>query len=80
MDYQYVDKEMRAVEYILGGENKFNINAMRKSLGEVLFKEAGILRDEPSLMKALDYVHYLYDQSVGLHCGTKGKPRGALPL
>lgn len=71
VDYQYVDKEMRAVEYILEGENKFNINAMRKSLGEVLFKEAGILRDEPSLMKALDYAHYLYDKSVGLHCVNK---------
>ncbi len=71
VDYQYVDKEMRAVEYILDGENKFNINAMRKSLGEVLFKEAGILRDEPSLMKALDYAHYLYDMSVGLHCVNK---------
>lgn len=71
VDYQYVDKEMRAVEYILQGENKYNINAMRKSLGEVLFKEAGILRDNPSLMKALDYAHYLYDKSVGLHCVNK---------
>jgi succinate dehydrogenase / fumarate reductase flavoprotein subunit len=44
---------------------------MRKSLGEVLFKEAGILRTEDSLLKALDYVHYLYNQSVGLHCITK---------
>lgn len=71
VDYRYVDKEMRAVRYILEGENRFNVNAMRKSLGEVLFKEAGIFKSSASLMKALDYVHYLYNQSVGLHCINK---------
>ncbi len=71
LDYQYVDREMRAIRFILDGENLFNINAMRKSLGDTLFLNVGIVRDKEGLIKALDYVHYLYNKSIGLHCVNK---------
>lgn len=71
IDYAYVEKEMRRVELIIEGESLFNINAMRKNLGESLFKNAGVLRTGESLLSALDYVHYLMKRNYGLHCVNK---------
>jgi succinate dehydrogenase / fumarate reductase flavoprotein subunit len=71
IDYAYVEKEMRKVELIIEGESLFNINAMRKNLGASLFKNAGVLRTEVSLVAALDYVHYLMKRNHGLHCVNK---------
>ncbi len=71
IDYAYVEKEMRKVELIIGGESLFNINAMRKNLGEELFRDAGVFRTEESLSNALEYIHYLMQKQYGLHCVSK---------
>lgn len=71
IDYADVNKEMRRVELIMEGESHFNINAMRKNLGESLFRNAGVYRSEESLANALEYVHYLMKRSYGLHCVNK---------
>ena len=71
IDYAYVEKEMRKVELIIEGESLFNINAMRKNLGEGLFRNAGVFRTEESLASALEYVHYLMKRNYGLHCVNK---------
>lgn len=71
IDYALVAKQSRYVEHILEGENRFNINTMRRNLGNNLYKNAGIFRDHDSLMNALDYVHYLMKISSGLCCVNK---------
>ena len=71
IDYAYVEKEMRKVELIIGGESLFNINSMRKNLGEELFRDAGVFRSEESLSNALEYIHYLMQKQYGLHCVSK---------
>jgi succinate dehydrogenase/fumarate reductase flavoprotein subunit len=71
IDYADVDKEMRRVEVIMEGESLFNINAMRKNLGESLFRNAGVYRSEESLSSALEYIHYLMKRNYGLHCVNK---------
>ena len=71
IDYMYVEKEMRRIEHIIDGESRFNINAMRKNLGESLFRHAGVFRSEESLSDALEYVHYLMKRNYGLHCVNK---------
>ena len=71
IDYADVDKEMRKIELIFEGESLFNINSMRKNLGESLFKNVGVYRDENSLSDALEYVHYLFNHIYGLHCVNK---------
>ncbi|MEA1918620.1 MAG: FAD-dependent oxidoreductase [Campylobacterota bacterium] len=71
IDYAYVEKELRRIESIVGGESRFNINAMRKNLGESLFKNAGVFRSEASLNDALEYVHYFMKRNYGLHCVNK---------
>ncbi|MBU1642610.1 FAD-dependent oxidoreductase [bacterium] len=71
IDYADVDKEMRRVEVIMEGESRFNINSMRKNLGESLFRHAGVYRTEESLSTALEYIHYLMKRNYGLHCVNK---------
>lgn len=71
IDYSYVEREMRQVELIMEGEGIFNINSMRKNLGEELFKNAGVFRSENSLSSALEYTHYLMTKQYGLHCVNK---------
>jgi succinate dehydrogenase / fumarate reductase flavoprotein subunit len=71
VDYAYVEKEVRRVEEIIEGESLYNINAMRKNLGDSLFRNAGVFRSETTLLAALDYVHYLMKRNHGLHCVNK---------
>jgi len=71
IDYADVDREMRRIEVIMEGESLFNINAMRKNLGESLFRNAGVYRSEASLSDALEYIHYLMKRNYGLHCVNK---------
>ena len=71
IDYAYVEKEWRRIEVILEGESRFNINALRKNLGESLFKNAGVFRKRASLSSALEYIHYLMGLQYGLHCVNK---------
>lgn len=71
IDYADIDKELRRVNLILDGESHFNINSMRKNLGESLFKNVGVFRDENSLSSAFEYVGYLFKKQYGLHCVNK---------
>ncbi len=71
IDYALVDREARYVETILEGENRFNINTMRRNLGNNLYMNAGVFRTHDSLASALEYVHYLMKMSSGLCCINK---------
>jgi succinate dehydrogenase/fumarate reductase flavoprotein subunit len=71
IDYASVDKEARYVETILEGENRFNINTMRRNLGNNLYKNAGVFRTHDSLASSLEYIHYLMKMSSGLCCINK---------
>lgn len=73
IDYSEVEKDMNRVELIMNGENRFNINAMRVSLGEMLFKNAGPFRSEETLADAISYVTYLRGKRYGLNCINKEK-------
>lgn len=73
IDYALVDKESRYVEMILNGENRFNINTMRRNLGNNLYRNAGVFRNHDSLANALEYVHYLMKMSSGLCCISKDR-------
>lgn len=71
IDYSEVEKDMNRVDYILNSENRFNINAMRTSLGESLFNNAGPFRSEETLSDAIAYVKYLRGHRYGLSCINK---------
>jgi succinate dehydrogenase/fumarate reductase flavoprotein subunit len=73
IDYAEVEKDMNRVEFIMNGENRFNINAMRVSLGEMLFKNVGPFRSEKTLGDAITYITYLRSQRYGLRCINKEK-------
>ncbi|MBU1659163.1 FAD-binding protein [bacterium] len=73
IDYAQVNKEYRRINLILESESHFNINAMRKNLGESLFRNVGVYRSESTLVQALEYVHYLMKCQYGLHCVNKEK-------
>lgn len=71
IDYTLVEKESRYIEMIMEGENRFNINTMRRNLGNNLYVNAGVFRTHDSLANALEYVHYLMKMSSGLCCINK---------
>lgn len=71
IDYALVNKELRYVETILEGENRFNINTMRRNLGNNLYTNAGVFRTHDSLASSLEYIHYLMKMSSGLCCINK---------
>ncbi len=71
IDYAQVAKELRYVDGIIEGENRFNINTMRRNLGNNLYKNAGVFRTHDSLANSLEYVHYLMKMSSGLCCVNK---------
>ena len=73
IDYSEVEKDMNRIEIILNGENRFNINAMRVSLGEMLFRNAGPFRSQEGLADAISYVTYLRGKRYGLNCIHKEK-------
>ena len=73
IDYAVISKELRRIDLIIDGESHFNINSMRKNLGETLFKKVGVFRDEHSLMDAYDYAGYLFKKQYGLHCVNKDR-------
>lgn len=71
IDYALVNREANYVEMILEGENRFNINTMRRNLGNNLYKNAGVFRTHDSLANSLEYIHYLIKVSSGLRCINK---------
>ena len=64
---------MDLVGRIFDGDCTKNFNAMRISVGKIMFDKAGIFRNEASLQEAFDYMKYLRLESNTLHCIDKGK-------
>ncbi len=73
IDYSVVIKDMQLVDRIFEGECTKNFNAMRISVGKIMFSKAGIFRNEGSLQEAFDYMKYLRQESNTLHCIDKSK-------
>lgn len=73
IDYSVVIKNMDLVQRIFDGVCTKNFNAMRISVGKIMFDKAGIFRNEVSLQEAFDYMKYLRFESNTLHCIDKGK-------
>ena len=71
IDYKQVAKEMGQIDRIFNGTNHYNVNTMRKNLGNILFYNAGVFRNEEKLIDALEYIHYLINHSGGLACINK---------
>lgn len=73
IDYAVVSKNISLVQRILAEECTKNFNAMRISVGKIMFDKAGIFRNKASLEEAFDYMKYLRLESNTLHCLDKGK-------
>ncbi len=73
VDYNDVVKDIALIDRVFQGETTKNFNAMRISMGRVLFEKAGIIRDQKSLESAFDYMRYLRRESGTLHCMDKGR-------
>lgn len=73
IDYNVVIKDMSLVDRIFDGDCTKNFNAMRISVGKIMFTKAGIFRNHDSLQEAFDYMKYLRLESNTLHCIDKGK-------
>jgi len=73
IDYNIVIKDQRVVDKIFDRDTTKNFNSMRISMGETMFKYAGIHRDYNSLIKAFDYIKYLRKEAGTLHCIDKGR-------
>jgi succinate dehydrogenase/fumarate reductase flavoprotein subunit len=73
INYNEVVKDIEKVEQIFDGETTKNFNAIKTSMGNYMFKNVGIVRDETSLFNALNYISYLRRESATLHCIHKEK-------
>ncbi|MBN1840065.1 MAG: FAD-dependent oxidoreductase [Campylobacterales bacterium] len=73
IDYRVVIKNMGLVERIFEGDCSKNFNAMRISVGKIMFDKVGIYRNETHLQEAFDYMKYLRLESNTLHCIDKSK-------
>jgi succinate dehydrogenase/fumarate reductase flavoprotein subunit len=73
IDYNQVVKDQKMVDWIFDRDSSKNFNAMRISMGESMFKYAGIHRSETSLQKAFDYLKYLRNETITLHCIDKSR-------
>lgn len=73
IDYNVVIRNMNLVQRIFDGDCTKNFNAMRISVGKIMFDKAGIFRNEASLQEAFDYMKYLRLEANTLHCIDKGK-------
>lgn len=73
INYQVVIKNMGLVDRIFEGDCSKNFNAMRISVGKIMFDKVGIFRNEARLQEAFDYMKYLRLESNTLHCIDKSK-------
>lgn len=73
INYNNVIKDIEMIDYIFSSDSSKNFNAIRISLGNCMYENVGIIRDELSLIKAFDYIKYLRTQSYSLHCINKEK-------
>lgn len=68
IDYSEVIKDIKIVDKIFDSQTTKNFNAMRISLGKMMFSNVGIERNEDGLIKAFDYISYLRSEVPTLHC------------
>ncbi len=68
IDYNIVVKDQKLVDWLFDQESSKNFNSMRILMGKTMFEKAGIHRSQESLIKAYDYVKYLLNQTISLHC------------
>ena len=73
IDYSVVIRATKLVERIFDGDCSKNFNAMRISVGKIMFAKVGIFRNEATLQEAFDYMKYLRLESNTLHCIDKSK-------
>lgn len=73
IDYNQVIPDIRMIDKLFEGESTINFNALRTSLGNVMFDKVGIIREYKTLYEALDYVKYLSSQAAKLHTVDKSK-------
>ena len=71
IDYNQVIKEIKLVDRIFDQDTTKNFNAIRTSLGNMMFEKVGINRDEQSLIDAFSYLSYLRTEVKTLHCVNK---------
>ncbi|HHB94779.1 MAG TPA: FAD-dependent oxidoreductase [Campylobacterales bacterium] len=71
IDYNKIVKDIKLVDNIFDKETTKNFNAMRVSLGNMMFNKVGIHRSEESLIEAFDYLKYLRSEIFTLHCVNK---------
>jgi len=66
-----VIKDINLVDRIFDLETTKNFNAIRVSLGNMMFEKVGINRDEQTLIDAFSYLSYLRGEVKNLHCVNK---------
>jgi succinate dehydrogenase/fumarate reductase flavoprotein subunit len=71
IDYNIVVKDQKSVDWAFDMDSSKNFNSMRILMGKTMFEKVGIHRDEAGLIKAYDYIHYLRNQTISLHCMNK---------
>jgi succinate dehydrogenase/fumarate reductase flavoprotein subunit len=68
VDYNQVVDDVRKVDKIFQSDTTKNFNAIKTSMGRMMFEKVGILRDEKNLLDALNYINYLRAEALSLHC------------
>jgi len=71
IDYNRIIKDIKLVDKIFDGETTKNFNAMRVSMGKMMFEKVGIHRTEQSLTESFSYLSYLRSEVYSLHCVNK---------
>jgi succinate dehydrogenase/fumarate reductase flavoprotein subunit len=71
IDYNIVVKDQKSVDWAFDKDSSKNFNSMRILMGKTMFENVGIHRSEGSLIKAYDYISYLRNQTISLHCINK---------
>jgi len=67
INLKQVAKDTKMIDFIFGDENRYNIQSLRKSLGDMMYKNVGIFRNEEGLSTALEYIGYLRGLTGALH-------------
>lgn len=68
IDYNQIIKDITLVDKIFDQDTTKNFNAIRVSLGKMMFEKVGINRDEKTLIDAFSYLSYLRGEVKNLHC------------
>ncbi len=60
-------KDVKMIDFIFGHENRYNVQALKKSLGEIMYRKVGVFRNEHDLTSAHEYIGYLRGLTGALH-------------